>query len=697
MSTSHRLHWGHSTIETACPLDCPDNCAVDVTVEDARILRIDGARRTPTTGGYVCAKVRDFAAHVYCEERVKFPMVRTGPKGRGVFQRVSWEEALERVATEIERARDRWGGESILPYHYGGSNGLLTQDSVDAEFFRQLGTSRISRTLCAAATGAAAQAMYGKMAGVGYEDYADAQLIVIWGANPSASGIHLVPYIKQARQRGAALVVIDPRSTKLARLADLHLPVRPGTDLPVALAVIDQLFASGCADEAFLAAHTTGAGALRACAAQWPIERAAAVAQVDATALRRFAEMYAERSPALVRCGWGLERNRNGGNAVLAVLALPAVAGKFGVRGGGFTLSNSAAYGLAHKPWLATPEPNTRLFNMNLLGRILCGPVDPPVKVLFVYNANPAATVPDQQQVLRGLAREDLFTVVYDQVMTDSARYADVVLPATTFLEHYDISRGYGAYSMQLVKPVIEPVGESRPNAEVFGRLASRLTITATDEEDEAEALVLLRVADALPAHYREPLLDGRTALPPWGSRPIQFVDVYPNTPDRKVRLFPEEVAADAPAGLYGYQPDPATRDHPLALISPASEKTISSTLGQLRTRPASLAIHPEDAATRGIEDGDTVRVFNALGEVHCHADVTPAVAPGTVSLPKGLWTGSTLNGATANTLAPDSLTDLGGGACFNDARVQVARMLEAGYGDTPVSLFVVTEKPKPH
>lgn len=689
MATSHRSHFGRSTIDTACPLDCPDSCALDVTVEDGRIQRIDGASRTPTTRGYICAKVRGFADHVYGDERVKHPMVRTGPKGRGVFQRVTWEEAIERIAGEIERARARWGGESILPYYYGGSNGWLTQDTVDAELFRQLGASRIARTLCAAATGAAAQAMYGRMAGVGYEDYAEARLIVVWGANPSASGIHLVPFVKEARQRGAALVVIDPRSTKLARLADLHLPVHPGTDLPVALAVINHLFEHGAADEAFLAAHTTGAAELRQRAAEWSIERAAALARIDAAALRRFAALYAERSPAVIRCGWGLERNRNGGNAVLAVLALPAVAGKFGVRGGGYTLSNSSAYGVAHKPWLRTPEPPTRLLNMNHLGRVLTEAIDPPVKVLFVYNANPAVTVPDQQRVLRGLAREDLFTVVFDQVMTDSARYADVVLPATTFLEHYDIARGYGAYAVQLVKPVVEPVAESRPNVEVFGRLASRLGLTSTTEADEAEALVLMRVADAMPDHLEGPLFEGRPALPPWGTRPVQFVDVFPNTPDGKVRLFPADVAGDAPAGLYGYQPDPGSGEHPLALISPASEKTISSTLGQLRPKPASLVMHPEDAASRGIEDGDTVRVHNALGEVHCAVSVTPTVAPGTVSLPKGLWQKSTLNGATANSLAPDTLTDLGGGACFNDARVEVTRMMEADFGDLSLAFFV--------
>lgn len=694
MTTSHRVHWGHSTVDTSCPLDCPDNCALQVTVENGRVQAIDGASATPTTGGFICAKVRNFAAHVYDERRVKYPLVRKGPKGSGQFARIPWEDALERIAQEIERAREQWGGESILPFYYGGSNGLLSQECADAELFRGLGASRIARTLCAAATGAAAQAMYGKMPGVGYEDYAEARLIVVWGANVSASGMHLVPFINAARASGATVVVVDPRQTKLARLADLHLALRPGTDLPVALALLRHLFTSGHADRRFLAEHATGTRELEAAAQPWTFERAAEVAGVEVADLQRFASIYVERSPAVIRCGWGLERNRNGGNAVLAVLALPAVAGKFGVRGGGYTLSNSGAYGLGSKPWLRVPEPPTRVFNMNRLGRILCEPPDPPVKVLFVYNCNPVATLPDQRRVIAGLSRDDLFTVVFDQVMTDTAAYADVVLPATTFLEHYDISKGYGSYSVQLVKPVVEPVGESRPNVEVFARLASRLGITGTVEDDEGEAITLMRVAGAMPAHLGQAVLEGRPGVPEFGTRPVQFVDVFPNTSDRKVHLFPKEAASDAPAGLYGYQPDPATGDYPLALISPASEKTTSSTMGQLRAQPAALSIHPDDAAARGLEEGDAARVFNALGEVHCPVTLTTRVRPGTVSLSKGLWRQSTLNGETANALVPDTATDLGGGACFNDARVEVTRVLEAQLDGAAVSFFVGTRRP---
>jgi len=662
--------WGHSTIRTACPLDCPDSCTVDVTVEKGRVINIDGGDTNPATRDYICAKVRRFADRLYGDDRLLYPALRKGPKGQGVFTRVSWDEALDHIARRMEQIRDTEGAEAILPFCYGGSNGLLTQDTNDAALFRAFGTSRLARTVCAAPTGAANLALYGKMPGVTYRDYVHAKLIVLWGVNPAASGIHLVPFVKEARQSGARLVVIDPRSTSLARQADLHIAPRPGTDLPIALAIHRHLFESGLADTAFLDEHARGAERLRARASAWTIDRAAAEAGVEPGSLLEFAEMYVAASPAVVRCGWGLERNRNGGSAAAAILALPAVAGKFGVRGGGFSMSNSTAFGIKAAAWMNdTPEPNTRLVNMNVLGRALTEFNDPPVRMLFVYNCNPLATMPDQNRVLDGLKRDDLFTVVYEQVFTDTARYADVVLPATTFLENYDIAKSYGPISLQLVRPVIEPYGEARPNAEVFSALAARLGVGNAEEEIDT----LLRIASRLPPSVSAELMETGSATPPFGGAPVQFVDVFPLTPDRRIDLFPEALDRSAPAGLYGYQPDPGTEAYPLALISPASEKTISSTLGELRTRVAVLQMNPADAKARGLGNGDPVRVFNALGEVQCPVALNPEIRPGTISLPKGLWRRSTYNGSTSNALVPDTLTDLGGGACFNDARVEVA------------------------
>lgn len=661
-----------TTVDAACPLDCPDSCSLSVTVQRGRIVKIDGSERHAVTNGYICAKVRRFGERVHGVDRLRHPAVRRGPKGSAAFARVSWDEALDETAARMREIRDRWGADAVVPFSYGGSNGLLSQDTTDALLFRRFGASRLARSVCAAPTGLANQALYGKMASVTYEDYRHARLIVIWGANPSTSGIHLVPYVREAQQTGARLVVVDPRTTPLARHADLHLQVRPGTDVVVALALHRYLFENGLADEAFLAAHARGADRLRERAAPWPFARAAEIAAVPERGLAQFAELFARSSPALIRCGWGLERNRNGGNAAMAVLALPAVGGKFGVRGGGYSMSNSSSWNV-RRPWLGQ-EPSTRVVNMNHLGRALTEFDDPPVKMLFVYNCNPAVTMPDQNRVLKGLAREDLFTVVFEQVMTDTALYADVLLPATTFLEAYDFARAYGPLSLQLSRPAIDAVGDARSNADVFADLGRRLGLAeATDAEGELD--MMLRVMDALPAQVGQDLRDGRLPAPPCGVAPVQFVDVFPNTPDRRVDLFPGALEADAPAGLYVYLADPGSDAYPLALISPSSDRTISSTLGELPRPEARLVVHPDDAAARGLEEGDGVRIFNERGEVRCRISIGASVRPGVVSLPKGLWRRHTMNGATGTALVPDTLTDLGGGACFNDARVEVEKL----------------------
>jgi anaerobic selenocysteine-containing dehydrogenase len=662
-----------SIVETACPLDCPDACSLAVTVQRGKVVSIDGSHANPVTDGFICAKVRRFGQRVYGPDRLLHPGVRRGRKGEGTFERVSWDEALGQIAERMQRAKAESGGASILPYSYGGSNGLMTQDNFDATLWRRFGTSRLARTLCAAPTGAANMALYGKMPSVTYQDYPEAKLIVLWGVNPSASGIHLVPYLREAQKRGTKLVVIDPRTTALARSADLHLPVKPGTDVAVALALHRYLFVNGHADDDFLNAHTLNADKLRERADEWTIAKAAELAGIDPAALDAVASLYAHTSPALIRCGWGLERNRNGGNAAMAILALPAVGGKFGVRGGGYSMSNSASWNI-ERPWIGAAEPDTRIVNMNHLGRALLEYQDPPVKMLFVYNCNPAATVPDQHRVLRGLERTDLFTVVFEQVMTDTALYADVVLPATTFLEGYDFARAYGPINIELGRPVIDTLGEARSNADVFGELCSRLGLLR-DDEPTGELDLLVSVLDALPGTIGPDLRDGRAPAPPFGITPIQFVDVFPRTPDRKVDLFPAALDASATAGLYRFQPDPATERYPLALISPASDRTISSTLGELPRSDVKLLMHPEDAGARSLADNDLVRVFNDLGEVHCTLNVLPTIRSGTVSLPKGLWRRTTRNGVTGTALVPDTLTDIGAGACFNDARVQVASL----------------------
>ncbi len=668
---------GARHLESACPLDCPDACSLDVTVAEGRVVEIGGSEKNPVTRGYICAKVRRYPEHMYGAARILQPGFRTGRKGEGAFRRATWDEALGVVAERMKAIRQGRGGEGILPFSYGGSNGYISQDTTDARLFYRLGASRLLRTVCAAPSGRAAMGLYGKMPGVAYQDYAHARLVIVWGMNPSVSGIHLVPYIQEAQKRGARLVVVDPRRTRLAQGADLHLALRPGTDLPLALAVIRWLFAEGRADRKFLARHARGAEELERRAGTWTVESAASECGVPAADIEAFARLYAETNPAALRCGWGPERNRNGGSAIAAILAIPAVAGKFGVRGGGYTLSNSGAWkeidGMAAA---RAQEPATRQVNMNRLGAALAEKGRDSVDLLFVYNANPLMTIPDQERVRAGLEREDLFTVVFDPVMTDTARYADVILPAATFLERTEISRGYGAFVLQKADAVVAPAGQARPNHEVFADLCRRTGVALAGDPESAEEIGGAIVASSRrgPDLARD-LERGGIAFLEEGATPVQFVDSFPRTTDRKIHLVPEALDREAPHGLYHYEPDPAGPRFPLALISPATDRTISSTLGELHRAAVPLAMNPDDARARGLEDGDRVRVFNGLGSVRCRARVDPGIRAGVVFLPKGLWSHNTDSGTTATALSPDTLTDLAGGACFNDARVEVERL----------------------
>ena len=661
-------------LPSACPLDCPDTCSLEVTVTDGKVVKLEGTRLNPLTDGFICSKVRRFPRHLYGDERLRHPMVQRGEKGSGGFERVSWDEALELLAQRFHQTREQYGGEAILPLSYGGSNGYLTQDTTDARLFRRLGASRLARTVCAAPTGAAATSLYGKMPGVAFEDYVHSRLIIVWGANPSASGIHLVPIIHEARRRGAKLVVVDPRRTPLAKKADLHLAPRPGTDLGLALSLIRWLFDSGNADREFLTAHASGFEDLRERAESWTFERAADVCGLDASDIERLGQLYADSHPAVVRCGWGPERNRNGGSAIAAILALPAIAGKFGQRGGGYTLSNSGAWKLDPGKLAGVDEPATRVVNMNKVGETLLS-AEPPVKLLFVYNANPLMTLPEQEKVRAGLEREDLFTVVFEQVMTDTARYADLILPATTFLEHHELRRGYGTTALLESTPVIEPVAEARSNYQVFGDLCRLLELDQSGEPEEPKDLVrCLLEQSGRAADLRAALDDPGIAYPETGRTPVQFVDLFPGTADGKIHLLPEDLDREAPTGLYGYRDDPATEREPLALISPATSRTVSSTFGQLHRKQVPVELHPDDAAVRGLAGGENVRVWNTSGEVRCQLRISRDLRPGVALLPKGIWSHNTANGATACALAPDTLTDIAGGACFNDARVEVER-----------------------
>jgi anaerobic selenocysteine-containing dehydrogenase len=520
--------------------------------------------------------------------------------------------------------------------------------------------------------------MYGKMPGVAYEDYEKARFILLWGANPKVSGIHLVPFLKRAREAGAFLAVVDPLRTFSDSEVDLHLPVYPGTDLVVALALIRLWERSGALDRDFLAAHAVGLEALLEAAQEWTPARAAAEAGVPEADLRRLAEVYAETDPAVVRCGWGIERNRNGGPAAAAVMAMPALLGKFGVPGGGYTMSNGSAARFDRRAVVPMPPWNTRSLNMTRLGELLQKTDDPPVKVLFVYNCNPVATVPDQNAVLAGLGREDLFTVVSEQVFTDTAPYADILLPATTFLEHHDLRVGYGSYIVGGLQPVVPPQGEAWPNPWLFAELCRRMGRQEEAFDLDGEAL-LRRVAAALtlPDGFEgvksagdavETLLRGdllRYDFP--GTAPVQMATVQPGTADGKIHLAPWALGEEDP-----YRYEPLESAYPLALLSPAHVRLLTSTCGEFNVDRLTVTLHPDDAAARGLQKGDTVRVYNDLGEVVCPLAVSDRLRLGVALMPKGVWRRASANGRTSTALCPASIQRVAGGACYSDARVEI-------------------------
>lgn len=663
-----------TTLPSVCPMDCPDTCSLDVEVSDGRVSKIRGSRVNPLTDDFICSKVANFTKRLYGKERLLYPMRRVGAKGEGRFERISWAEAMSLISESCTEIQSRWGGEAILPYSYGGSNGILGQDTSDKAFFAKLGASRLARTVCAMPTTEAAIGMYGKMAGVAFEDYVYSRCIIIWGVNPKASHIHLVPFLKQAKANGAKIVTIDPVRNFSARESDIHLPVFPGTDLAVALAMINYWHENKMLDWDFITQHTTGVEMLLEKAEAFSLKKAAHIARVEAADIEKIARLYAESEPAVMRGGWGLERNRNGGQAAAAILALPALLGKFGKRGGGYTLSNSGAYRFDGSKMVEAEAWNTRTINMNVLGKVLLEEKNPPIKMLFVYNCNPVATVPNQNAIIAGLQREDLFTVVFDQVMTDTAAFADVLLPAVTFLEQHEIKKAYGSYALQYSAPVIPALGEAKPNEEVFAMLGR-----AMGWEDEAfqenTHAYLRRAAHAIRGMGREisfeQLQRDKIAFFDFpGQAPIQFVTAFPFTHDGKVHFAPTQLGGHP----YEFLEEEINPAYPLAMISPATDKAINSMMAEYMMPELYLEMNPDDAAARGLQNNETVRVFNTLGEVVCHLKIQADVRSGVVVMPKGAWRKASKNGKTSTALSPDTLNVVGGGACFNDARVEVAR-----------------------
>lgn len=672
-----------STVKASvCPLDCPDTCSLSVTVVDGQVLAVRGSKVNPITHGAVCAKVANhYPEFVHGPNRLRHPLKRVGPKGAGKFERISWEEALDTIHRSVSRIIDRYGPQALLPFNYAGPQGMLASDSMSLRFFHKLGASLLSRTpLCGGIRSAAYAGTFGATPGTPLQQVSLARLIIVWGNNATTCNLHLMRQINAAKHNGARLVVIDPRRIKVAEQAHLHLAVQPGTDVLLAMAIAVELERIGGLDRAFIEQHVLGFETYMHAARAWPPERAAGICGVPLEDIRLLARWYHEATPAIIAWGNGLERNQNGGSGVRAIAALPSLAGKFGVAGGG--LVAGAGHAFPDTPERLTREdfvpPQTRTINIIDVGRLLLDDkMDPPLKGLFIYNHNPLIVHPDQNRMKRGLAREDLFIVGIEVAMTDSMAYADVILPACTHFEHADLYAAYGQQYLQRAEAVIPPVGESLPNTEIFRRLAARFGFS-----DPAFMETDLELMDAA-LDADDPRMQGQRAsqipidraisMEFAGSEPVLFKNVLPLTPSGKIELESAVLGARYGAALPGYRP--LVSDYPLALITPASDKRISSTFGGLAVNDPTpvLEMNPADALTRGLLDGVVVKMWNDSGEVFLPLTVTTAVRPGVVSSAKGAWLRTSSNGQTVSALAPTHKADLADGACYNDARVEVA------------------------
>lgn len=675
-----------TVLRTACPLDCPDGCTLEVEVTDGRLVRVDApaadlddATLNPLTQGFICKKVKGHAARVYGPDRVLTPLIRTGAKGAGEFREASWDEALDLVAGRIGDAVAD-DPATVVPYLYNSSAGELATGLLGRRFWAALGATEVDLTICAATAAEAWEMTFGAMQGADPLDVVHSRLVVVWGANPAISNTHFPPLVQRARANGATVVVVDPRRTAMARRADLHLPVRPGTDVVLALAVAAELGERRLVPNAFTDAHVVGVEAHLDACRPWTVDRAAGICGLDPDDIVALADLVAERRPGFWRLGWGMERNRNGGSAVRSVLALAALTGAFGQLGSGVLLSTDhdldwdieavwdAVSGPVGAPGALGRGEGRRHLNQNRLGAALTEPgEEAPVRVLFVQGANPAVMNPAQAKVLAGLARDDLFTVVHDQVMTDTARYADVVLPATTHFEISDVAVPYGSFVAQGFRPVVDRVGQSRPNDEVTSALAARMGFAAGPGEafDPSPERML---AVALPGGVPD------ASVTQTAGTAVQFRDVWPATDDARVHLV-----ADPDAVARGVAALPTftalASDLPLTLISPANSKTINSIFGETDGPSAALHLHPDDAAARNLVDGQEVRLWSHEGEIVVSLAVDADLRPGVASLPKGLWRRALGGGFTGNLFTPDTLSDLAGGACFNDARVEVSAL----------------------
>ena len=682
-------------VRGVCPHDCPDTCGVITEVQGGRAVNFRGDPDHPITQGWLCAKVRPYLDHIYHPDRLLYPLRRVGPKGGGRWERIGWPEAIGEIARRWRDIIGRYGAEAILPYSYSGTLGLLQMGVSSGRLWNRLGASQLQRSICGAAAEYAVEATLGTRWSPPYGDVVHSKLVIIWGHNPVSTAPHFMPLLRQAQHAGCRVVVIDPRRTLTAQGADWHLAPLPGTDGALALGLAHLLVAEGRHDPAWLEAHTVGWPELRDRLVEFPPERVAAVTGLAKQDIIDLARLYGTTRPGLVKIADGINRNHNGGQNVRAICALPAVTGQYGVRGGGLAYSTSGylkwdAAAVHH--WEGCPRPG-RSINMNRLGAALLGEAkDPPVMALYVFGANPATSSPNAGRIVEGLRREDLFTVVHELFLTDTADYADIVLPATSQLEHTDVHRAYGQTLLAYNQPAIAPLGECKSNWEVMGLLAREMGFEESwlhQRPDEVIAEVLTATART------NPFLRGITLerLKVEGAVPLRLDGSLPfeggrfPTPSGKVELYSHALAA---AGLdplpgrfadWNETPEGADDRDPaeaLALLSGASHHFVSSSLanqGGLLARAGTpfVEIHPQDAGPRGIRSGDDVVVENARGWCQLRAVVTEAVRPGVMVSPKGRWAKRD-HGRNVNWTTSDALADMAGQSTFHSNRVWIRR-----------------------
>ncbi|HKV40202.1 MAG TPA: molybdopterin oxidoreductase family protein [Blastocatellia bacterium] len=679
-------------VRAACPHDCPDGCAMLVEVRDGRATRVSGDPDHPPTAGFLCTKVARYLERVYSPGRLLYPMRRTGSKGEGRFERISWEDAISEICSRFRQISDSPDGpEAILPYSSAGTTGLVHGETMDRRFFHRLGASKLARTICSAAGSEAVAYTIGGKIGTDIETFNRAKLIVLWGTNILTSNIHLWPWIKEAIAGGARLIGIDPYRTHTVDHCHQHIQLRPGTDAALALCVMNVILDAGLEDRQYIEQYTVGFDKLRERVREYPPERVSAICGVPAEEIIRLAHELASIQPAAIRINYGIQRHAGGGMAVRAISCIPALTGAWRHPGGGFLMSTSGLFRLdeatLQRPDLAAGNPRT--INMSCLGEALTE-ANPPVRALYVYNSNPAAVAPDQSSVIKGLLRDDLFTVVHEQFQTDTADYADILLPATTQLEHRDLVKSWGHYYMVYNEPAIAPLAEAKPNAEVFRLLAAGMGFQEKCFQDTDEDIIRQALASD------DPALGGitleRLKSEGWARANVPevftpFAEGGFRTPSGKCEFYSAAMERDGldplpayipPAESPGVSPDLASR-YPIQLLSPAANTFLNSTFANLPSfvkgeRHPVIEISDHDARLRNITEGELVKVWNDRGSCKLVARISNRVKPGVAVAPATWWNKLSQGGSNVNSTTSRALTDLGGGPTFYDNLVQVSK-----------------------